>query len=211
MFGIKFIKVQPTNFVLQYKRGNVVREGAGLSFFYWAPTSSIALIPIGSMEVPFIFEEVTADFQEVTVQGQLTYRIVEPKLLAQLMNFSLMPNGREYVSEDPKKLPTRLINQAQVLTRSALKGMTLRDALARSEEIVSVLRSGFQSAESISSLGIEVLSLSILAIRPTPETARALEAEARETILREADQAIYSRRNAAVEQERAIKGKRAKH
>ena len=44
-----------------------------------------------------------------------------------------------------------------------------------------------------------------MAIRPTPETARALEAEARERILREADEAIYARRNAAVEQERAIK------
>jgi hypothetical protein len=47
--------------------------------------------------------------------------------------------------------------------------------------------------------------LSILAIRPTPETSRALEAEAREQILREADEAIYARRNAAVERERAIK------
>lgn len=44
-----------------------------------------------------------------------------------------------------------------------------------------------------------------MAIKPTPETARALEAEARERILREADEAIYARRNAAVEQERAIK------
>jgi len=47
--------------------------------------------------------------------------------------------------------------------------------------------------------------LSILAIKPTPEMARALEAEMRETLLQEADEAIYSRRNAAVEQERAIK------
>ena len=33
MFGMRFIKVEPTDFVLQYKRGKVVREGAGLSFF----------------------------------------------------------------------------------------------------------------------------------------------------------------------------------
>src|SRR5262249_4042334 len=37
------------------------------------------------------------------------------------------------------------------------------------------------------------------------ETARALEAKAREAILREADEAIYARRNAAVENERSIK------
>lgn len=116
MFGIRFIKVEPTDFVLQFKRGKVVREGAGLSFFYFAPTTSLVRIPIGSVDVPFIFEEVTADFQEVTVQGQLTYRVAEAKKLSQLMNFTLVPNGREYASDDPKKLPQRLINHAQVLT-----------------------------------------------------------------------------------------------
>ena len=42
-------------------------------------------------------------------------------------------------------------------------------------------------------------------MRPTPETAKALEAEAREAILRAADDAIYARRNAAVETEREIR------
>ena len=59
--------------------------------------------------------------------------------------------------------------------------------------------------ETVECGGLEILGLSILAIKPTPETARALEAEARERILREADEAIYARRNAAVEQERSIK------
>lgn len=205
MFGIRFIKVEPTDFVLQFKRGKVVREGAGLSFFCFAPTTSLVRIPVGSVDVPFIFEEVTADFQEVTVQGQLTYRIAEPKKLSQLMNFTLSPNGKDYASDDPKKLPQRLINHAQVLTRASMKSLKLRDALGQSDELVASLRQGLQSAEAIASIGIEILGLSILAIKPTPETSRALEAEAREQILREADEAIYSRRNAAVEQERGIK------
>lgn len=205
MFGIKFKKVEPTDFVLQYKRGKIVREGAGLSFFYFAPTTSLVLIPVGSVDVPFIFNEVTSDFQEITVQGQLTYRVVEPKRLSQLMNFTLAPSGREYASDDPKKLPQRLINHAQVLTRAVLKSLPLREALGQSDSFVSSLNQGLRSADAIASLGIEVLGLSILAIKPTPETSRALEAEARELILREADEAIYARRNAAVEQERSIK------
>jgi len=205
MFGIRFIKVEPTEFVLQFKRGKVVREGAGISFFYFAPTTSLVRIPIGSVDVPFIFEEVTADFQEVTVQGQLTYRVAEAKKLSQLMNFTLAPNGREYASDDPKKLPQRLINHAQVLTRASLKSLRLKEALGQSDALVASLRDGLQTADAIASLGIEILGLSILAIKPTPETSRALEAEAREQVLREADEAVYSRRNAAVEQERNIK------
>ena len=205
MFGFRLIKVEPTDFVLQYKHGKVVREGAGLSFFCYAPTTSLVLVPIGSVDVPFIFEEVTADFQAVTVQGQLTYRVADPKQVAQLMNFTLAPNGRSYASDDPQKLPQRLINHAQVLTRASLKSLPLREALGQSEAMVTTLRERMQKAEVITSLGVEVLNLSILAIKPTPETARALEADARERILREADEALYARRNAAVEQERAIK------
>jgi hypothetical protein len=52
---------------------------------------------------------------------------------------------------------------------------------------------------------LEILGLSLLQIKPTPEMSRALEAEARESLQRHADQAIYARRNAAVEEERRIK------
>jgi len=205
MFGIRLIKVDPTDFVLQYKHGEVVREGAGLSFFCYGPTTSLVLVPIGSVDVPFIFEEVTADFQAVTVQGQLTYRVADPKRLAGLMNFTLTSNARAYVSEDPQKLPQRLIDHAQVLTRAALKSLSLREALGQSDDMVVALRERLREAAVITALGVEVLGLSILAVKPTPETARALEAEARERILGEADEAVYARRNAAVEQERAIR------
>lgn len=205
MFGLRFIKIEPTDFVLQYKNGKAVREGTGLSFFYFAPTTSLVLVPVGSVDAPFIFEEVTADFQQVTVQGQITYRVADPKKLSRLINLTLASNGRDYTSDDLKKLPQRLINHTQVLTRASLKALPLREALGRSDTLVDSLREGLRGAETIASLGIEVLGLSILAIKPSPETVRALEAEAREQILREADAAVYARRNAAVEQERAIK------
>lgn len=157
------------------------------------------------MDVPFIFEEVTADFQEVTIQGQLTYRVSDPKRLSSLMNYSLTANGRAFESEDPKKLPQRLINHTQVLTRAALKAHTLKQALSVSNDFVSDLLAELRKSDVINSHGIEVLDLSILAIKPMPETARALEAESREQIMRESDEAIYARRNASVEQERAIR------
>lgn len=205
MFGLKFIKIQPTNYVIQYRKGEIVREGAGLSFFYFSPFNSLVSVPIASIDAPFIFEEVTSDFQEVTVQGQITYKISDPKNLSQLMNFTLAPNGKEYTSEDPEKLAQRLIDHARVLTRGSLKSMTLRETLSRFDDLVLALKEGFKCAETITSLGVEIIGISILAIKPTPETSRALEAEAREMILREADEAIYARRNSAVEQERSIK------
>lgn len=204
MFGIRFIKTDPTTYLLQYRGGQPVREGVGLSFFYYAPTTSLVAVPIASTDAPFIFEETTADFQSVTLQGQVTYRVADPKRLATLMNFTLDRRGG-YVAEDPQKLPQRVINVVNVLARAELQALKLREAIRASETIVPRVRAGLAASGEIGQLGLEVLGLSILAIRPSPETARALEAETREQLLRQADEAIHVRRNAAVEQERAIK------
>lgn len=214
---LSFMKVPPTTYVLQYKHGKIKREGAGLSFFYYAPTSTIVAIPMASSDVPFVFQEATADFQTVSIQGQLTYRVADPKRLASILDFSVDKRGT-YYAEDPfagagkpgpsesiRKLAERLVHVLQTLTRSIMQRLTLRDALVSSDAIVAEALAKLKQSDAVSTLGVEILALSILAIQPTPETNRALEAEAREALLRRADEAIYARRNAAVEQERLIK------
>lgn len=201
---LKFMKVPPTTYVLQFKRGKVKREGAGLSFIYSVPTSTIVAIPVASADVPFVFQEATADFQAVTMQGQLTYRVSDPKRLASLLDFSI-DTRRAYCSDDPRKLPERLVHTMQTLTRAVTQRMVLRDVLVSSDAIVEEVLGKLKASEAVTTLGIEILALSLLGIQPTPETTRALEADAREALLRRADEAIYARRNAAVEQERLIK------
>lgn len=196
MFGIRFAKAPPTTYVLHYRNGRVVREGPGLSFFYYAPTSTLVHVPIASVDLPFVFQEVTADFQQVTIQGQLTHRVVDPKRLAALLDFSVGSDGAELLAE-------RLGHDAQIQTRAAMQGMDLRRALAGADSIVLAMLPAFR--KSVEALGVEILNVSILSIKPTPEMSKALEAEAREALQRRADGAIYDRRNAAVEQERRIK------
>jgi regulator of protease activity HflC (stomatin/prohibitin superfamily) len=205
MFGICFVKSQPTTYLMQFKGGVVAREGAGLSFFYYAPTTSLVAVPVGSHSEDFIFEHVTADFQGVTVQGQVTYRVGDPRKTAAMLNFALRADGRTYASEDPEKLPQRVIGVVQVLTQKAIKDLRLKAALQASSDIAEAVAGGLAEHAEVQSLGLEILGVAILSVRPTPETARALEAEAREAILKAADDAIFIRRNAAVENERAIR------
>lgn len=204
MFGISYLKMTPTTYVLHFKAGKVKRAGPGLSFWYYQPTSTVVAVPLASSDVPFAFNAVTRDFQELTVQGQLTYRVVDPTRLAGLLDFSIDQRGK-YRSEDPTKLEERLVNATQVLASHILGRLTLREALTASETLVAEISAGLRKVDAVAMLGIEPLALSILSIRPTPEMSRALEAEARERLSREADEAIYARRNAAVEQERVIK------
>ncbi|MBI4314636.1 MAG: SPFH domain-containing protein [Chloroflexi bacterium] len=205
MLGIQYLKTGPTQYAIHYQNGKVRRAGAGLVFFYYKPVSSIAVVPVGSADAPFIFNEATADYQPVTVQGQLTYRVADPKVVASLLNYTVDGAADKYVSDDPEKLPQRLINLAQVLTRAEVLARPLRAAIAAADAIATAVLGQLIGSAALKALGVEVLTLSILAIKPTPESARALEAEAREALLRQADGAIYDRRNAAVEQERRIK------
>ena len=205
MLGIKFIKVQPTTYLLEYKGGNVVREGAGMSFFYYAPTTSLVAVPVGSRSEDFIFQQTTTDFQAVTVQGQVTYRVGDPKKIAQMLNFTLKADGNTFESDDPDKLRQRVIATVEVLSQKAIKGLALKAALQATDQIAEAVTAGLAAHAEIRSLGLEILGVAVLAIKPTPETARALEAEARESILKAADEAIFVRRNAAVENERAIR------
>jgi hypothetical protein len=204
MFGFRYLKTSPTTYVLQYRGGRLVREGTGLAFWYFAPSSVMVNIPLATVDVPFMFGEVTSDFQSVTVQGQLTYRVKEPTLLAGLLDFSVNFAG-QYRSDDPRKLDDRLIRSTQVFTSGVIHQMTLRDVLVSQPDIAMQVTRELRNSEAVTMLGLEVLTLSVIAIKPSPDTAKALEADARETLLRHADEAIYARRNSAVEQERLIK------
>ncbi len=204
MFGIKYISFDAMTHVIHYKNGKVVGEGRGLSFFYFAPSSSIAAIPLGSNDLPFIFAETTRDHQSISIQGQVSYKVADAKQLALLLDFTVDGRGI-YKKNDLEKLNQRIINEAQTATASYIHGIGLKDAIRSAKAIEEQIRTGIKGSAAIAALGVEVLAVNVLAVKASPEMARALETETRERLQQEADQAIYERRNFAVEQERKIK------
>ena len=204
MFGIQYISFDAMTHVIHYKNGKVVQEGRGLSFFYFAPSSSIAAIPLGSNDLPFIFAETTRDHQSITIQGQVSYKVADAKQLALLLDFTVDGRGI-YKKNDLEKLNQRIINEAQTATASYIHGIGLKDAIRSAKAIEEQIRTGIKGSAAIVALGVEVLAVNVLAVKASPEMARALETETRERLQQEADQAIYERRNFAVEQERKIK------
>ncbi|WP_438350026.1 SPFH domain-containing protein [Paenibacillus sp. FA6] len=205
MFGLKFVKFQPSDYVMKVKNGKVVQEGIGISFYYFAPTTSVIVVPVTSIDVPFIFEEITKDYQMVTVQGQLTYRIIDYSKTTQILNYTYNLRKNNYLSDDPSKLAQRVIHIAKVLTKKYLEKMPIKEAIQSSERLVESITREIGNNEELEKLGIDLMGMSILAILPNKETLRALEAQAREEILRSADDALYIRRNASIEQERRVK------
>lgn len=205
MLGLKYIKAQPTTYLMAFKQGKPVAEGPGLSLIYYAPTTNLVAVPIGSREAAFVSEKVTADFQPLRVQGQVSYRIAEPTKAAARLNFALKGDAVTYESEDPTRVPQRIVAAVEVLVQNQVQVLTLTEAIRGSAQLAQAVTTGLKQHAEIQSLGLEILSVAIMAVKPSPETARALEAQAREAFLKVADDAVYSRRNSAVEQERAIK------
>lgn len=205
MLGFQYIKTTPSTYVIQVRNGVAVREGAGLAFWYFAAGSSLVAVPLESVDVPFMLHETTADFQDVTVQGQLAYRIKDAGAAAKRINFSVNANGVGYVSEDPDKLPQRVVALTQVQIRAEVQRLTLEAALVAADAIAAAVKRKLHDAPELADLGIEVLDVMLLAVKAAPETARALEAAAREAILKRSDDALYERRNSAIEAERRIK------
>lgn len=204
MFGINHIKFDSMTYVIHYQNGRVRKEGRGLSFYYFGPNSSIVAIPMGSNDLPFIFNETTADYQTVSIQGQITYKAGDPRQLAEQLDFTVDNRG-VYKKNELEKLHQRIINEAQTATSTFVQRLGLKDVMRSAKAVEVNIGEGLAASTAIRLLGIEVLAVNVLAVRATPEMGRALETETREKIQQEADQAIFERRNFAVEQERKIR------
>ncbi len=205
MFGIRYAKFPPGCHVFKYNKGKLTASGDGLSFFFFSPSTSIAIVKTGSSDANFMFSEITVDFQAITIQGQFTYRITDPSKTARMLNYTISNHNLQYISEDPQKLEERLINLALVAAKSAVRLLPLKEAVVASEDIAKTIFSTLSTNNMVAALGVEVLSVSVAAVKPNAETARALEAKTREQILKESDDAVFLRRNSAVEQERIIR------
>lgn len=204
MFGINYLKAEPTTFVLQYRAGKLVRSGAGLAFWYYAARNTISTVPLSSQNSGFMLELVTNDFQTVTVQGEVTFQINDPAQTATLMDFSLNEQGKHNANER-ERLHERVTIQAKIIIQQAIQQLSLRDALQAPAVIAQTTQAQLAEQAEMQALGLAILGVSIVAIRPTKDIARALEAEGREANLKAADDAVYQRRMSAVQNERAIR------
>ena len=134
----------------------------------------------------------------------MTYRITQPRLAAAMLDFTVDAEGK-YLGDHYRKVPERVIHALETLVRGELQQRPLQAALTAGDALTAAVMGTINGAADIRALGVEVLSLSIAALAPVPDVARALEAATREAMNRAADEALYSRRNAAIEQERRLK------
>ena len=206
--GIKHRNFQATEYVIVFKNGKVVKQGLGLSLFYNSATTSLKVVPSTAFDTSYMFDDVTTkDFQKLSVQGDISYAISDFEPASSMIDFSYTTPAeyRMKLSDAQNKMAKRLNGIVQAEIARFMADRDIRTAIQSQNELSFDLNETLKDNSYIREFGLKVINVSVLGILPQPETRKALEAATREEILKEQDDAVYKRRNFAIEQERIIK------
>ncbi len=202
---VRHFRGEPSAHVLRYRRGKLVDDGLGLAFWFQPMSSGIAEVPTDDRELQLVFRGRSADFQDVTVQGVVTYRVADPRTLARRVDFSVDLAHGTYLEQPLEKLSLLLTQLAQQLAADYLVATPIRSILSQGyEPIRSRITERLAADPGLEAMGLEIVSVRVASIKPTADLEKALEAPVREKIQQDADEAAFERRAMAVENERAI-------
>ncbi len=202
---VRRLRSEPTIHTLRFRRGALVAEGRGLAFLFRPAVTGVAEVPVDDRDATFLFRARTLDFQEVAVQGVLTYRVADPARLADRVDFTIDLRDGTWRKEPLEQVAGLLTQLAQQAVLDDLAVQDLRDAvsvgIARTREAITGRLVGDPRLDD---LGIEVVAVRVQAVQPSAELEAALQTPVQERVQQEADEARFARRALAVDKERAI-------
>lgn len=156
-------------------------------------------------ELALLFHGRSADFQDLTCEAVVTWRVADAELIARRIDFTVDLDRGGWLREPMEKMATLLTQLAQqfawgYFTSTPLEHV-LRDGV---DEVRARILLGMNSEPSFAELGLQIVSVRVASLRPTADVEKALQTPAREALQQSADKATFERRALAVERERAI-------
>ncbi|MCP4042874.1 MAG: band 7 protein [Gammaproteobacteria bacterium] len=199
------LRSEPNFHVIRYRNGRKIASGKGLAFWFMPIGTSVAEVPTDDRELQFIFQGRSQDFQSITVQGELTYRISDPEVLAQRVDFSIDLKSGLNLGEPIVQLATLFTGTAQKHAIKYLALKTVRELITEGPEYLQQsIEAGFTNEPVFEDMGLQMVSLRVVELKPIAELEKALQVPTRESIQQNADEATFERRALAVEKESAI-------
>ncbi|MET3804094.1 hypothetical protein ABIB25_001080 [Nakamurella sp. UYEF19] len=201
----RHLRSSATTHVQHLSKGKVVHTGVGQSFWFRPLSAVLAEIPVDDRELPLLFHARTADYQTVGVQATLTYRFTDPGLAATRIDFSVDQATGRWLATPLEQIAGLLTEAAQQHVLDLMAHTPLTDALTSGATASrDRIAAGLGEDRRLADIGIDVVSVRVVAVRPEPDVEKALQTPARERVQQEADKATYERRALAVERERTI-------
>lgn len=201
----RHLRSELTAHVLHYRRGRLKRSGTGLSFWLLPMGASIAEIPLDDRELTLMFHALSEDFQDVAVQGVVTYRVADPEQLARRVDFTIDLKSGRHRDQPLDRLTGTVTRLAQELASGHIVSNTLMTLLQQGTgPLRDAIHEGLTAEGSLTGMGLEIVSTRITAVQPASDVEKALQMPTREHIQQQADEATFARRALAVDKERAI-------
>ncbi len=202
---LRHLRGTETTHIRHLRNGHTIHEGTASSFWFRRLGAVLAEVPIDDRELPLLFHAQTADFQDVSIQATITFRLADPVLAAQRIDFSIDPDTGQHRATPMAQIATILTETAQQHALGILAVLSLTEGITTGLAAVrDGIATGLADDGRLVETGIQVIGARVVAIKPEPTVQKALQTPTREKLQQDADAATFERRAVAVERERAI-------
>ena len=174
----------PSEYVMRYSRGELEHQGLGLSFLYNPRTTTVVSVPVTSIDATFAFTERSSDFQPLDIEGDIVYRIVDPKKASTIIDFSV---GRcDGGSRDAafKALRKRVVGVARDLTRDEFRNLTAEEAASAATDVGRSVKIRMAHSSLLAAMGVRVMGVHLKKVKAPSEIVSALETHYLDSITR---------------------------
>jgi hypothetical protein len=167
--------------------------------------ASISEVQMDDRELPFLLKGQSSDYQDLTVQGIIIWRVARPEILSERIDFTIDLANGQHRGQPIDQVNNVLVFLARQFANGYLKQQNVRDLLEGGvAPLQAAVADGFANDASLEGMGLELVNLSIADLASTSELTRALQTPTFESVQQQADEATFARRALAVEKERAI-------
>lgn len=202
---VRHLRADASSHIQHFRQGRRVRSGRGLAFWFAPDGASVSEIPMDDRELPFLLKGQSSDYQDLTVQGGIVWRVADPEMLGERIDFSIGLAKGELIGKPVDQINNVLVTLTRRFALAYLKSLTVRDVLEQGiAPLQEAIGDGFAASATLSEMGLQLVGVGIADVAPSSELARALQAPTFESLQQKADEASFSRRALAVEKERAI-------
>jgi len=132
MKSYHFVTVNPSDYAIVFKNGNIVKEGRGFRFFC-TPRIQYVVIPGNVKNITFVADQISKENQGVEVSGFAIWKVGEPKKIYQHFDFKENNDTLEQVSEFLKDVVESAI-------RHMVANMTIEEVLRKRGTIILQLK-----------------------------------------------------------------------
>ena len=199
------LRSEASSYVIRYRSGRPVRTGRGLAFWFRPQRASIAELPMDDRDTALFVKGRSKDFQDIAVQGRITWRVADPQRLAERVDFTIGLVTGGHNGDPIDQIESRFGGLAHQAAAQYLIERPVRELLdAGLEPLRQRIEAALIASPALSEIGVETITVRLSSIAPSSELERALQTPTFEALQQKADEAMFERRALAVDKERAI-------